>query len=93
MRLAILIGLLLLSLSAEAYVGPGLGLGVLGVLAGAVLAVVLALVGVVWYPLKRLMRKLKGEQPSAARAAAPKANERREQQPRSEDDRTLGHEA
>ncbi|MCZ6770959.1 MAG: hypothetical protein O7G83_03090 [Proteobacteria bacterium] len=39
---------------AEAYVGPGLGLGAIGVAAGILLSFVLVLVALVWYPLKRL---------------------------------------
>lgn len=59
MRSITLIVLTLTSISANAYVGPGLGLGVLGVLLGGVLAVLLAVAGVVWYPVKRLMKKMK----------------------------------
>lgn len=46
---------------AQAYVGPGLGLGAIGAFFGAVLAVLLAILGVFWYPLKRLIRKIRGE--------------------------------
>ena len=45
--------------NAYAYVGPGLGLGTIGVFVGMVFAVFLAIVGVIWYPLKRMLRKLK----------------------------------
>lgn len=45
---------------ATAYIGPGLGLGALGVLAGIVVSVLLAIVAVVWYPLKRLLKSKKG---------------------------------
>jgi len=51
----------LLSKNAFAYVGPGLGIGVIGAFVGLVVAVFLAIIGVVWYPLKRLLRKLKGK--------------------------------
>jgi hypothetical protein len=44
---------------AHAYVGPGLGLGVIGAIFGVVVAVFLAIVGVVWYPLKRMLRRRK----------------------------------
>ena len=45
---------------ADAYVGPGLGVGAIAAFFGAVLAVLLAIVGVVWYPLKRLLNRRKG---------------------------------
>ena len=51
--------LLLWSVGADAYVGPGLGLGALGALFGIIFAIILAVVGVFWYPLKRLLSKLK----------------------------------
>lgn len=44
---------------ADAYVGPGLGVGAIAAFFGAVLAVLLAIVGVVWYPLKRLLNRRK----------------------------------
>ena len=44
---------------ADAYVGPGLGVGAIAAFFGAVLAVLLAIVGVVWYPLKRLLKRRK----------------------------------
>ena len=43
--------------NAYAYVGPGLGLGVIGAVFGAIAAVLLAVVGIIWYPIKRLLRK------------------------------------
>lgn len=42
-----------------AYVGPGLGLGVIGAVIGIVVAVLLSIIGIVWYPLKRLYKKVK----------------------------------
>lgn len=65
MRSIVLIVLTLTSMTADAYVGPGLGLGVLGVLLGGILAVVLAVVGVVWYPVKRLLKKKKPAGPES----------------------------
>ncbi len=58
-----LIGFLICSLltvsagSAQAYVGPGLGLGALGAILGVALSVILALFAIFWYPLKRLFKK------------------------------------
>ena len=57
--------------SAHAYVGPGLGLGTLGVVVGIIGSVLLAIFAVVWYPLKRVLKKRR--QP--AKADAPAAEE------------------
>jgi len=45
------------STPAFAYVGPGRGVGVIGTIVGLVMALVLAVVGLLWYPLKRLFRR------------------------------------
>ncbi|MDP0930301.1 hypothetical protein Q0601_24280 [Paracoccus onubensis] len=42
---------------ALAYVGPGAGLTAIGTMIAVIAVVILALVGFVWYPLKRLLRK------------------------------------
>lgn len=57
MRTIIILLLLFTSNIAYAYVGPGLGLGVIGAFFGAIFAVFLAIVGVIWYPIKRLFKK------------------------------------
>jgi hypothetical protein len=44
---------------ALAYVGPGAGLTALGSLVAVVAVVVLAVIGFLWYPLKRVMRRRK----------------------------------
>ena len=43
---------------AQAYLGPGLGGGALGVIVGLLGSIGLALIAVFWYPLKRLLRRL-----------------------------------
>jgi hypothetical protein len=45
--------------TAHAYVGPGLGLGALGVILGIISSILLAIVGIFWYPIKRFIRKLR----------------------------------
>lgn len=47
---------LLIASPAFAYIGPGAGLGALGTLATLIGAVVLLVVGFVWYPVKRMLR-------------------------------------
>ena len=44
---------------AMAYVGPGAGITVIGTAIAFVGVIVLAIVGFLWYPIKRLMAKLK----------------------------------
>ena len=44
---------------AHAYVGPGLGLGALGVILGVISSIFLAIIGLFWYPIKRFIRKLR----------------------------------
>jgi hypothetical protein len=43
--------------SAFAYVGPSLGIGVIGAIFGILAAILFAIVGLIWYPVKRLMKK------------------------------------
>lgn len=43
--------------AAMAYVGPGAGLTAIGTLLALVGALCLAVVGFVWYPVKRLLRR------------------------------------
>ena len=45
--------------SADAYIGPGAGLSAIGSLLALLGAVLLIIVGFVWYPVKRIMRKWK----------------------------------
>lgn len=59
-RLAVAVCLLTLATSAEAYVGPGMGLGVIGAVLGFLMAILLAFAGMVWYPVKRLIRARRG---------------------------------
>jgi hypothetical protein len=42
---------------AQAYIGPGAGLSAIGALLAIFAAILLAIVGFVWYPIKRLLRR------------------------------------
>jgi O-antigen/teichoic acid export membrane protein len=70
MRLLILLSLLLASTNVFAYVGPGLGLGVLGTIIGAIAAVLLAIFGIIWYPIKRMIKKKKAPKTKSEEAQA-----------------------
>ena len=49
---------------ADAYVGPGLGAGTIGVILGIIGSLFIALFAIIWYPLKRLFKKKKQSQES-----------------------------
>ena len=53
---------LLTPATAGAYIGPGAGLSALGSLLALIGALLLLIVGFIWYPVKRLMRKWKAAQ-------------------------------
>lgn len=69
MQLATLTLLILVSICipdiANAYVGPGLGAGAIGVIIGIIGSIFIALFAIIWYPLKRLFKKnKKGKSPN-----------------------------
>ena len=47
----------LISTSSFAYLGPGVGGGVIAATIGVVLAIIAALFGLIWFPVKRLLKK------------------------------------
>ncbi|MFT4717382.1 MAG: ABC-type transport system involved in cytochrome bd biosynthesis fused ATPase/permease subunit [Paracoccaceae bacterium] len=58
--------LMLITVPAQAYVGPGLGLGAIGVILGLLLSVVLAFFAFVWMPIKRMFKRKKAHVEDAA---------------------------
>lgn len=52
--------------TALAYTGPGLGAGVIAVVAGFFTSIGVALFAVVWYPVKRLLKLGKKSRGAAA---------------------------
>lgn len=42
-----------------AYVGPGAGLSAIGAFLAILAGIVVAIVGFIWYPIKRLIRSVK----------------------------------
>ncbi|KAA9132829.1 hypothetical protein F3N42_05430 [Marinihelvus fidelis] len=47
---------------AQAYIGPGLGLGALAVIGGILLSILIAVFALVWYPLKRARARRRARQ-------------------------------
>lgn len=59
--------------SVFAYVGPGSGVTVIGAAIALVGGAFLAIVGFVWYPVKRLLRSRRRAEQPTGRAAADSA--------------------
>ena len=68
---ASVIGLLLVPRAADAYIGPGAGISVLGTVVAFLAAVLLAITGFVWYPIKRLLARAKGARPAEHNVSQP----------------------
>lgn len=45
----------------NAYIGPGMGGGLIAATIGIVVAIIAALFGILWFPLKRLWIKIKAK--------------------------------
>ena len=70
-RMCALSGAILLSLTphvAAAYSGPGVGLGAISVVLGIIGSVFLMTLSLVWYPVKRLIRAMRGGKRPAVEA-------------------------
>lgn len=73
-----IITILLLSLAAgplHAYVGPGAGISVLGSLLGILATILVAMGAIIFWPVRKLMKRRK----AAAKAADPAAADTTEQ--------------
>lgn len=57
--------LVLISRPALAYIGPGAGLGAIGAALGLLAAIVMAVGVVLFWPIRRLMRRLKSTRPAS----------------------------
>lgn len=70
------IPILLAAGPAFAYVGPGAGLSVVGTVLALLAAIGLALVGFVWYPVKRLRQKKRLQEGDRQPQQAPQPSQR-----------------
>ena len=57
LRVLVLTAALLFSLPASAYIGPGAGISVLGSLLGILATIVVAIVAIVMWPLRKALKK------------------------------------
>ena len=65
------VALALLPVTAQAYVGPGVGAGTIAIVFGIISSIFLAFVGIIWYPIKRLIKGRKVSKGPAVEAGAP----------------------
>lgn len=70
-RIITLLGLLAAPLTAAAYIGPGMGAGAIATVLGVIAAVLLAVFAVVYYPLKRLFKRLRAKPAPSAKTDSP----------------------
>lgn len=49
--------LLVAAMPAAAYIGPGAGAGTIAIVLGILASVVMAFFAILWYPMKRLLKK------------------------------------
>jgi uncharacterized membrane protein YdjX (TVP38/TMEM64 family) len=59
----LLLVLLMFAGSANAYIGPGMGGGVIAAILGILGSVLLAFFAVLYYPIKRMLKKKKTKEP------------------------------
>ncbi|GGX34480.1 hypothetical protein [Undibacterium squillarum] len=57
----LLITIVLFSTNAYGYVGPGMGVGAIASVLGIIVGFFILLIGAVWYPFKKLIKKLRGK--------------------------------
>lgn len=58
-RVLLLVVLATAPAAAQAYMGPGLGMGAISVALGVVASILLGIFSIVWYPVKRLVRRIR----------------------------------
>lgn len=61
--------LLMLASPAAAYIGPGVGAGAIAVVLGVLASLVMAVFAILWYPVKRLVRRRRASALPNAEAA------------------------
>ncbi len=61
MQKLVLINLIfiLMTNTSYAYLGPGIGGGIIAATVGLVVAILIGLIGLIWFPLKKLFKKRK----------------------------------
>jgi flagellar motor component MotA len=61
MKVVFMIFIAASALPAQAYIGPGMGAGMIATILGILGAIFLAVFGVLYYPIKRMIKKNKAK--------------------------------
>ena len=59
MKIITLLILILIPNYALAYIGPGLGLGLVAAIVGLIFSILLFFIAIIWFPLKKILKKNK----------------------------------
>jgi len=59
LKIVFFCSLLIITSPASAYIGPGGGISAIGTIIAAIAAVFVVLFGFIWYPVKRLLKKMR----------------------------------
>ena len=60
-KLFLIISFLIISMPSNAYIGPGMGGGVIAAIVGFFAAIILGLWGILYYPIKRALNNRKNK--------------------------------
>ena len=66
LKFLVLLPLIFTAMPAHAYIGPGAGAGTIAVVLGILASIVMAFFAILWYPVKRLVKKRKAAQKVSA---------------------------
>ena len=58
-KFIVFLSLFLIHIPAHAYIGPGMGGGIIIAIIGFIAAIFIALFGIIYYPIKRALKKRK----------------------------------
>ena len=61
-KFILFLNLLLIQIPAHAYIGPGMGGGIIIAIIGFIAAIFIALFGIIYYPIKRALKKRKASE-------------------------------
>jgi len=70
-KILLALPLLFAATTAQAYIGPGAGAGTIAVVLGILASIVMGFFAILWYPVKRMIRKRKAGQ--TAKTTAPES--------------------